>query len=104
LSPPSPLSLSRRSRRPVGAADTPPKVGQPAPAFSAVDLDGKTRSLSEFKGKYVVLEWHNQSCPFVKKHYESRQHAEAAAGADREGRRMAQHHLVGARRAGLRHP
>jgi peroxiredoxin len=55
----------------VGAADTPPKVGQPAPAFSAVDLDGKTRSLSEFKGKYVVLEWHNQGCPFVKKHYES---------------------------------
>jgi len=55
----------------AGAADTPPKVGQPAPAFSAVDLDGKTRSLSEFKGKYVVLEWHNQGCPFVKKHYES---------------------------------
>jgi peroxiredoxin len=55
----------------VGAADAPPKVGQPAPAFSAVDLDGKTRTLSEFKGKYVVLEWHNQSCPFVKKHYES---------------------------------
>lgn len=48
-----------------------PKVGQPAPAFSAVDLDGKTRSLSEFKGKYVVLEWHNQGCPFVKKHYDS---------------------------------
>lgn len=48
-----------------------PKVGQPAPAFSAVDLDGKTRSLAEFKGKYVVLEWHNQGCPFVKKHYDS---------------------------------
>jgi peroxiredoxin len=56
---------------PAAAADAPPKIGQPAPAFSAVDLDGKTRSLSEFKGKYVVLEWHNQSCPFVKKHYES---------------------------------
>jgi peroxiredoxin len=48
-----------------------PKVGQPAPAFTATDLAGKTRSLSEFKGKYVVLEWHNQGCPFVKKHYDS---------------------------------
>ncbi len=47
------------------------KVGQPAPGFTATDLAGKSRSLAEFKGKYVVLEWHNQSCPFVKKHYES---------------------------------
>jgi peroxiredoxin len=55
---------------PVRAADA-PKVGQPAPNFTATDLNGKSRSLSEFKGKYVVLEWHNQGCPFVKKHYES---------------------------------
>ena len=55
---------------PAGAADV-PKVGQPAPNFTAKDLDGKSRSLSEFKGKYVVLEWHNQGCPFVRKHYES---------------------------------
>jgi peroxiredoxin len=54
----------------VHAADA-PKVGQPAPNFTATDLNGKSRSLSEFKGKYVVLEWHNQGCPFVKKHYES---------------------------------
>lgn len=47
------------------------KVGAPAPAFTAIDLNGKSRSLSEFKGKYVVLEWHNQGCPFVKKHYSS---------------------------------
>lgn len=52
------------------AADA-PTVGQPAPAFSATDLNGKTRSLAEFMGKYVVLEWHNQDCPFVQKHYES---------------------------------
>jgi peroxiredoxin len=55
---------------PAQAADA-PKVGQPAPAFTATDLNGKSRSLAEFKGKYVVLEWHNQSCPFVKKHYDS---------------------------------
>lgn len=47
------------------------KVGSPAPAFTATDVNGKSRSLSEFKGKYVVLEWHNQGCPFVKKHYDS---------------------------------
>lgn len=43
----------------------------PAPAkeFALKDLDGKERKLSEFKGKWVVLEWTNYSCPFVKKHY-----------------------------------
>ena len=47
------------------------KVGAPAPAFTATDLRGQTRTLAEFKGKYVVLEWHNQGCPYVKKHYGS---------------------------------
>lgn len=46
-------------------------VGQPAPAFSAVDTSGKTVSLADFKGKTVVLEWVNPGCPFVKKHYDS---------------------------------
>lgn len=45
-------------------------VGQPAPAFTLTDLDGKTHSLSDFKGKVVVLEWVNPECPFVVKHYE----------------------------------
>lgn len=48
-----------------------PEVGKPAPAFTVKDMHGKERSLGEFKGKYVVLEWHNQSCPFVKKHYDT---------------------------------
>jgi peroxiredoxin len=52
-------------------AQAAPAVGQPAPAFTAVDADGKTRSLSEFKGKTVVLEWTNNGCPYVKKHYDS---------------------------------
>jgi peroxiredoxin len=47
------------------------RVGQPAPNFSVVDSNGKTRQLSEFKGKTVVLEWTNHQCPFVRKHYES---------------------------------
>ena len=46
-------------------------VGQPAPAFSAVDTSGKTVSLADFKGRHVVLEWVNPGCPFVVKHYGS---------------------------------
>jgi AhpC/TSA family len=44
-------------------------IGQPAPAFSAVDTAGKTVSLADFKGKTVVLEWLNPGCPYVRKHY-----------------------------------
>lgn len=47
------------------------KVGAPAPAFQAVDVDGKTRSLKEFAGKTVILEWTNHDCPYVRKHYNS---------------------------------
>jgi len=47
------------------------KVGEPAPGFSAVDSNGKTQRLSDYKGKFVVLEWHNQGCPYTKKHYAS---------------------------------
>ncbi len=48
-----------------------PKVGTAAPAFSLPDAKGKTHSLADVKGKYVVLEWFNPECPFVKKHYGS---------------------------------
>lgn len=44
-------------------------VGQSAPQFQATASDGKTYSLSDLKGKYLVLEWFNNGCPFVKKHY-----------------------------------
>jgi peroxiredoxin len=52
------------------ALDSPP-VGSAAPDFSLTDAKGKTHSLSQYKGKYVVLEWFNPECPFVKKHYGS---------------------------------
>jgi peroxiredoxin len=56
---------------------------KPAPAFTAVDIDGKTRSLAEFRGKTVVLEWVNEGCPYVKKHYSGNmQGLQAAATAD----------------------
>jgi peroxiredoxin len=44
-------------------------VGKPAPNFTLRDETGVERSLSDFKGKVVVLEWFNPECPFVKKHY-----------------------------------
>jgi cytochrome oxidase Cu insertion factor (SCO1/SenC/PrrC family) len=52
------------------ATDAPP-VGSAAPDFSLADAKGKMHSLSQYKGKYVVLEWFNPECPFVKKHYGS---------------------------------
>jgi peroxiredoxin len=52
------------------AADS-PAVGTNAPDFSLTDSKGKTQSVSQYKGKYVVLEWFNPQCPFVKKHYGS---------------------------------
>jgi peroxiredoxin len=47
------------------------QVGEVAPNFTATDSNGHQHSLAENKGKYVVLEWTNQGCPFTKKHYES---------------------------------
>jgi peroxiredoxin len=52
------------------AADS-PAVGTTAPDFSLTDSKGKTQTVSQYKGKYVVLEWFNPECPFVKKHYGS---------------------------------
>lgn len=52
---------------PVAAA----KVGQPAPAFHAADIAGKTVGLADYAGKMIVLEWTNDGCPFVGKHYDS---------------------------------
>lgn len=58
-------------------------LAAPAPAFTAKDVDGKVRSLAEFKGKVVVLEWVNEGCPYVKKHYSGNmQGLQQAAAAD----------------------
>jgi hypothetical protein len=63
-----------------------PQIGKAAPNFRITDVNGRAVSLSDFRGKTVVLEWNNPQCPFVKKHYESgnmqrTQAAAAAAGA-----------------------
>src|SRR5262245_29424070 len=52
---------------PGGAA----RIGDAAPAFSATDSNGQQHNLAQYKGKFVVLEWHNQGCPYTKKHYDS---------------------------------
>lgn len=46
-------------------------INEPAPAFTGKTTDGGEISLSDYTGKYVVLEWTNHECPFVKKHYDS---------------------------------
>lgn len=48
-----------------------PRIGDPAPAFTVRDADGRTVALANFKGRMVVLEWTNPECPFVAKHYDS---------------------------------
>jgi peroxiredoxin len=47
------------------------EVGKKAPDFALSDIDGKSVTLSKLQGKFVVLEWFNDGCPFVKKHYNS---------------------------------
>lgn len=47
-------------------------VGEDAPAFTLPAADGATVNLADFKGKVVVLEWFNRECPFVRKHYDSK--------------------------------
>jgi hypothetical protein len=54
----------------IGRAAT-AEVGQVAPDFTLTDINGNKHSLSDFKGKTVVLEWVNPECPFVGKHYGS---------------------------------
>ena len=67
----------------IAAAAT-AEVGRPAPAFQLVDSTGHPRSLADFAGRTVVLEWTNHGCPFVQKHYGAgnvqAQQREAAAG------------------------
>jgi alkyl hydroperoxide reductase subunit AhpC len=47
------------------------KVGDAAPEFTATASNGKTVRLADYRGKFVVLEWHNNGCPYVGKHYNS---------------------------------
>lgn len=47
------------------------RTGQTAPDFHGTDSNGKSQSLNQYKGKYIVLEWANKGCPYEQKHYNS---------------------------------
>ncbi len=53
----------------IGQAAT-VEVGKPAPDFSLTDIKGTNHSLSDYRGRVVVLEWVNPECPIVMKHYD----------------------------------
>jgi hypothetical protein len=60
-------------------------VGKAAPNFKLADVNGKPVTLSQFRGKTVVLEWNNPECPFVKKHYGSGNMQKTQAAAVKQG-------------------
>ncbi len=66
------LVLAAITTAAAGKADPPAAaIGKAAPGFTLADLEGRTRSLSEFAGKIVVLEWTNPNCPVVRRTYGS---------------------------------
>lgn len=66
-----PESTKATSTQKPGTQIAGARAGQKAPDFTLIDSNGKTRSLSDYKGKFVILEWVNFECPFVGKHYDS---------------------------------
>lgn len=79
------MTLTRRSALALPALALFPATAPaaPAPGFSLKDADGRVRTLAEFRGKVVVLEWINEGCPYVKKHYQGNMQAlQKAAVAD----------------------
>jgi hypothetical protein len=72
--PPTPATPPPATPPKPAAAPTPAEAQKPdpkaAPDFRLKDLAGKERTLSEFRGKWVVLEWTNYACPYVRKHYD----------------------------------
>jgi len=69
------------NNRPADAAT----VGQQAPAFQERDSRGELLNLSDFAGKTIVLEWTNDGCPYVKKHYNSGNMQRTQAAAKQDG-------------------
>jgi peroxiredoxin len=60
-------------------------VGRPAPAFEVIDSSKRKRTLAEFKGKPVVLEWSSPACPFAKAQYVSGRIPELQKWAEQQG-------------------
>lgn len=88
----TPATTQTASPTPSNAATSTPaaapahaELGKPAPDFSLNDVDGKTVSLAQFKGKVVVLEWFNPKCPFVKRNHELGPLKDMAARVEKTG-------------------
>lgn len=64
-------SAAEAAKSPASAPAAAPRPGSPAPDFTLKDVAGKSHTLSAYQGKWVVLEWVNYDCPFVRKHYGS---------------------------------
>lgn len=62
-----------------------PVINAPAPAFTAKDEAGRARSLSDYRGKTVVLEWTSDACPYSHKHYDSGNMQRLQAAARKDG-------------------
>lgn len=68
--PTPPADASKPSDAPTTEGKPSEVAAAPAPEFTLKDLDGKDHKLADYRGKWVVIEWINPSCPFVKKFYE----------------------------------
>lgn len=69
----------------VAADAKPATIGEPAPQFTLPDLDGKSVSLAEFRGRTVVLEWFNPECPFVQRSHTKGSLVDTASRLTRDG-------------------
>lgn len=65
------LAVAVSSLAAIGAAHAMPDIGAPAPDFEGATTSGETVTLEQFRGQKVILEWTNDGCPFVVKHYET---------------------------------
>lgn len=65
------LAMAPTSVARTGPGREGPEIGQAVPGFTLPDTYGKEHSLAQYRGKWVVLEWLNYDCPYVRKHYSS---------------------------------
>ena len=69
MSPPTLIRLFSLSFALAAGAALAAAAGSSAPDFAITDTSGKSVRLSDYKGKFVVLEWTNPDCPFVQAQY-----------------------------------
>ena len=82
---PAPTSATTAVSTAAQVAPANAELGKLAPDFTLPDVDGKAVSLSQYKGKLVVLEWFNPGCPFVKRNHEKGPLKDMAARVQKSG-------------------